>query len=104
MSFESHRPPGLIAKGDKYLPRLAQELERIIIKTQSTLAFNTLCLSGSNLEELTSVLVEFAEDIHNDIGERDVDFDGRLGASEQGVGTSQKIPGQCLVVHQEQND
>jgi len=68
VSFESHRPPGLIAKGDKYLPRLAQELERIIIKTQSTLAFNTLCLSGSNLEELTSVLVEFAEDIHNDIG------------------------------------
>jgi hypothetical protein len=68
MSFESHRPPGYVAKGDKYLPQLAKELERVLAKTQQSLKYNTLRLSNSKLEELAGVLVEFAEDAHNDIG------------------------------------
>jgi len=68
VSFQSHRPTGYIAKGDEYLPRLAEDLERILIKMQESLMYDTLCLSDSKLEELAGVLVEFAEDIHNNIG------------------------------------
>jgi len=68
MGFQSHRPPGYIAKGDKYLPHLAAELERILAKTYQSLKYDTLRLSNSKLEELASVLVEFAEDVHNNIG------------------------------------
>lgn len=67
-SFRSHRPPGFIAKGDKYLPGLANELQRVLAKAQRSLSYNTLHLSDAKLEELAEVLVEFAEDVHNDIG------------------------------------
>ena len=68
MNSQSHRPPGHDGKREHYLSRIAKDLERIIVRAQGTLAYNTLCLSDSKLEELTSVLIEFAEDIHNDIG------------------------------------
>jgi hypothetical protein len=68
VSFRPHRPPGFIAKGDKYLPGLANELQRVLAKTQRSLRYNTLHLSDAKLEELAEVLVEFAEDVHNDIG------------------------------------
>lgn len=68
MNFKSHRPPGYIAKGDKYLPGLANELQRVLAKTQRSLRYHTLHLSDAKLEELAEVLVEFAEDVHNDIG------------------------------------
>ncbi len=68
MSFRSHRPPGYIAKGDKYLPRLADELEQVLAETQQSLEYDTLCLPRSGLEDLAGMLVEFAEDVHNDIG------------------------------------
>ncbi|OGO03518.1 MAG: hypothetical protein A2Y91_04230 [Chloroflexi bacterium RBG_13_54_8] len=68
MNLQSHRPPGYTGKGEQYFPRLAQELERTLIKAQRSLAHDTLCLSNSRLEELANVLIEFAEDIHNDIG------------------------------------
>jgi hypothetical protein len=66
--FKLHRPPGYIAKEDKYLPQLANELERVLAETQQSLRFDTLRLPNSKLDELAAVLVEFAEDIHNDIG------------------------------------
>jgi len=68
VSFRSHRPPGYIAKGDKYLPRLADDLERVLVRTQQSLKYDTLCLPGSELEDLAGILVEFAEDVHNSIG------------------------------------
>ena len=68
MNSQSHRPPGYTGKRGHYLARIAKDLERIIIRAQGSLAYRTLCLSNSKIEELANVLVEFAEDIHNDIG------------------------------------
>ncbi len=68
MNSQSHRPPGYAGKREHYLPLVVKDLERVIVKAQGSLAHNTLCLSNSKLEDLASVLVEFAEDIHNDIG------------------------------------
>ncbi len=68
MHFQPHRPPGHAGNREHYLARVAKDLERIILKALGSLTYDTLCLSNSKLEELAGVLVEFAEDIHNDIG------------------------------------
>ncbi|MFC1910515.1 DUF3843 family protein [Chloroflexota bacterium] len=68
MNTGSNRPPGHKEKRELYLTRLAKELEQIITRAYGSLTYNTLCLSNSKLEELAGVLVEFAEDVHNDIG------------------------------------
>ncbi|MDD5039234.1 MAG: DUF3843 family protein [Dehalococcoidales bacterium] len=68
MNSQSHRPPGYTRKRGHYLARIAKDLEHIIIRAQGSLAYRTLCLSNSKIEESANVLVEFAEDIHNDIG------------------------------------
>jgi len=68
MNFESHRPQGYIRKGDRYLPPLAEDLKQVLIRAQESLVHNTLYLPGGTLEELATVLVEFAEDISNNIG------------------------------------
>lgn len=66
--FDSHRPPGYAGKGDRLLPQLGQELKQLLIGAEGSLAFDTLCLPSDDLEELAGVLVEFAEDVHNDVG------------------------------------
>lgn len=68
MNSRSHRPPGYAGKREHYLTRIAKDLEHIIIGAQGSLAYSTLCLSNSKIQELAGVLVEFAEDIHNNIG------------------------------------
>jgi len=68
MDFQSDRPEGDTGKADQYLPDIIQDLKRVLIKAQDSLAYKTLHLSKRNLGELAIVLVEFTEDIHNDIG------------------------------------
>jgi hypothetical protein len=68
MNFESHRPPGYVSKGDHYLPNLAKELKDVLLKTEKSLVHDTLFLPDYKLEQLASLLVEYGEDIHNDIG------------------------------------
>lgn len=68
MSFELHRPPGYAGKRERYLPSLTKALARRLARAQGSLVYDTLRLPEVKLEELASVLVEFAEDIHNDIG------------------------------------
>ena len=68
MDFQSDRPEGYTGKADQYLPDVIQYLKRVLIKAQDSLIYKTFHLSKRNLGELASVLVEFAEDIHNDIG------------------------------------
>jgi hypothetical protein len=68
VNSESNRPPGHDGKREHYLTRVAKDLEGAINRAYGSLAHNTLRLSNGKLEELTGVLVEFAEDIHNDIG------------------------------------
>ena len=68
MDFQSDRPEGYTGKADQYLPDVIQNLKRVLIKAQDSLVYKTLHLSKRNLGELASVLVEFAEDIYNNIG------------------------------------
>lgn len=67
--FFSHRPKGHTESPDYYLPKIAKQLSHVIKKIQETHIHNSLLrLPDKKLEELAGVLVEFAEDIHNDIG------------------------------------
>jgi len=68
LNYPAHRPPGYSGKREHYLPLVVEDLDRVIVKAQGSLAHNTLCLSDSKVVDLSNVLVEFAEDIHNDIG------------------------------------
>jgi hypothetical protein len=66
--FQSNRPPGHNGKRERYLLQVAKDLQQAITRAYGSLDHDTLHLSDSKLEELTGVLVEFAEDMHNDIG------------------------------------
>ena len=68
MNYQSHRPPGYNGKREHYLSLVIEDLDCVIVKAQGSLAHNTLCLPDNKLDDLASVLVEFAEDIRNDIG------------------------------------
>ena len=68
MKPQQHRPRGYVGVGDNYLPKIERELKRFLIKTQNELRYDTLRLPNQVWAELAGVLVEFMEDIHNDIG------------------------------------
>ncbi len=68
MNFSEHRPPGFIGKGDQYLPTIIQKLQNFLVKLQKSFHHNTLDLTGTNLEQFATIIVEFAEDLYNDIG------------------------------------
>lgn len=68
MNVSAHRPPGSTPAEEQYLSRLSRDLARLLIKAQRDLTYDTLCLSDEDFGRLAAVLVEFAEDIHYDIG------------------------------------
>jgi hypothetical protein len=68
MNFQAHRPQGYIGAGDRHLPRIVRNLKRFLINGQNKLVHDTLRLTNKEWGDLASVLVEFMEDIHNDIG------------------------------------
>lgn len=68
MDFQLDRPPGYIGNADQYLPDVIQDLKRVFIKELDLSAYRTLHLTKRHLGGLAGVLVEFAKDIHNDIG------------------------------------
>ncbi len=68
MNSQGHRPRGYTGAGDRYLPRIERELKRFLLKTQNELRYDTLRLSNQEWSDLAGVLVEFMEDLHNDIG------------------------------------
>jgi len=65
---QSNRPPRTSGKKEAYLSRLTRELQNLITKTQNSFKTGPLYLHPLQVEEIASVLVEFAEDVHNDIG------------------------------------
>jgi len=67
MDFQSYRPQGYAGEGDQCLPQLIKDLKRVLRRAQGSLVYD-IRLPNRKLEELASVLVEFAEDVHNDIG------------------------------------
>jgi len=68
INFRLNRPKGYTGKGDKYLPKIIQNLANLLRKTQKEFKYETLRLPGGKIAELAEVLIEFAEDVHNDIG------------------------------------
>jgi hypothetical protein len=67
-TFQSARLPGFTGRGDKYLGEIAQDLRRVLWKTQNGFAHATCRLPDVAWSEVAVLLVEWAEDIHNDLG------------------------------------
>ena len=66
--FSAHRPPGYTGRGDRFLPQIMRELTSMLVSQQDDLVYETLCLPDSEWSRLAVALVEFAEDIHHEIG------------------------------------
>ena len=63
-----NRPKGYKDKSEKYLSKAGDKLAGVIRKVQKEHHFETLKLSNKAANELAAILIEFAEDLHNDIG------------------------------------
>lgn len=68
MNFSAHRPPDYTGPEEQYLPKLSRDLTRRLVSAQEELAYDTLRLPRAELRKLALVLVEFAEDLHHDLG------------------------------------
>ncbi len=68
IDFQTHRPQPYIGRGDSYLSGMIKDLRRFLADLQNELSYDTLHLSLPQLTTLAHILVEFAEDLHNDIG------------------------------------
>lgn len=62
------RPPHFRGRGDKYLADIAAGLQRLLMKKQDEYAHDTCRLDVTQAAELAATLVEFAEDVHAEIG------------------------------------
>jgi hypothetical protein len=67
VNFRLARPKVQPGKGDKYLPKILQDLSNLLRKTQKDFHYDTLRLSADKIRDLSQTLVEFAEDVHNEI-------------------------------------
>ena len=68
MDFRTHRPQRGFGRSERSLAKLTEDLTRFLTKTQRSLTYDTLHLSGRQRETLASLVVEFAEDVSHDIG------------------------------------
>ena len=68
VDFAADRPRGFTGRGDKYLGDIIQELRRVLRKAQKEFVFDSCRLPDGTWIEVAALLVEWAEDIHNNIG------------------------------------
>lgn len=68
MDFRAHRPQTRLGRSERSLVKIAEELTRFLTKAQRSLAFDTLHLSNRKRDTLAHILVEFSEDLYQDIG------------------------------------
>ena len=68
MILGSYRPTGYKDKGEKYLSKAGDKLASLIRSIQKEYHFAALKLSNKAINELAGILIEFAEDLYNDIG------------------------------------
>lgn len=68
INFKEFRPGVFKGKGDKFLPQIAQELAELLMETEELLVDCTVTLDDEGWEFIAGILVEFAEDMHNEIG------------------------------------
>src|SRR5262245_30155415 len=68
MNFHAHRPNQHLGRSERPLLRITTDLTGFLLKAQRSLTFETLYLSKQQREALAQILVEFAEDLHQDLG------------------------------------
>jgi Protein of unknown function (DUF3843) len=68
MDFRAHRPNKQLGRSERPLVSIATDLARFLTKAQRSLTFDTLHLASRQREALAQILVEFAEDLHQDLG------------------------------------
>ena len=68
MTQATYRPEGYQGQGDSHLANITHDLGRKLAQVQRDFANDSLRLDEDELGELAGVLVDFAEDLHNDIG------------------------------------
>ena len=68
LGLAEHRPGGSGGRCDPHLPEICRTLNRELISVFRKLDYSTLRLQPGQRRELAVILVEFAEDIHCDIG------------------------------------
>jgi len=68
LNIKKNRPEGLPSKETVTLQSIAQKVFNNISDIQKTYSYKTLILPKTDVEELSETIVEFAEDILNDIG------------------------------------
>ena len=68
MNFHAHRPNQHLGRRERTLMRIATDLTSFLLKAQRSLTFETLHLSKPQREAVAHILVEFAEDLYQDIG------------------------------------
>ena len=68
LNIKKNRPEGFPSKDTPALQNIAQKISNVIKEVQKCFVYNTLILSKTELEELSTIIAEFAEDILNDIG------------------------------------
>ncbi|MFQ5754143.1 MAG: hypothetical protein ACE5HI_19310 [bacterium] len=67
-NFKLHRPQGYSESELQALSKMGHALFGVLDAAQKSFTYETLKLSRQDLEELSTVLVEFAEDILHKIG------------------------------------
>ena len=68
MAFHDHRPNRRLGRSERPLIKLTSDLTSFLHKAQRSLAHDTLHLSSQQRSLLAHILVEFAEDLYQDIG------------------------------------
>jgi hypothetical protein len=68
MDFRTYRPQRGFGRSERTLAKIAEDLTRFLTKAQRSLTYDTLHLPSRTRETLAHLLVEFAEDLSQDIG------------------------------------
>jgi hypothetical protein len=68
MAFHDHRPHRRLGRSERPLGKIVQDLTRFLTKAQRSLTYDTLHLSSRQREALAHIVVEFAEDLSQNIG------------------------------------
>jgi hypothetical protein len=66
--LRTNRPKSFDGRGDKYLPDIAMDIRRQILRASRDFKVETLVLEDEALDTASVLLAEFAEDLHNDAG------------------------------------
>ena len=68
IDFKNNRPKGFNNKEDKFLIPLINEIEKLITETQILYSHDTIKLDKKQRQILSTLIIEFAEDLHCEIG------------------------------------